>query len=131
MSTHGALRPPSLPVPVLRDAVAREVATLSLRRAAREIGLSPNGLRNFLAAGPRVGALVRLLGELGAELPARDRAALGQDLTGFLLRAYLAERILSACAVCTVSRPIAFSWWTTSRRSAAPFGDSWNAGATR
>lgn len=111
MSTHRALRPPSLPVAVLRDAVAREVATRSLRRAAGEIGLSPNGLRNFLAgadprpatrarleawlagrrqtrAGPTVGSLVRLLGDLSADLPARDRAALGQDVAGFLLRAY-------------------------------------------
>ena len=35
---------PTLPVPILRDAVARETAGLSLRKAAREISLSPNGL---------------------------------------------------------------------------------------
>jgi len=98
-------------VTVLRQAVARGVATVSLRRAAAEIGLSPNGLKNFLAGAaprratrarleawlagrrqrgdsPTVGSLVRLLGEIGADLPARDRAALGQDVAGFLLRAY-------------------------------------------
>ena len=35
-----------------------------------------------------MGSLVRLLSEIGADLPARDRDALGQDLAGFLLRAY-------------------------------------------
>src|SRR5437667_5696762 len=39
---------PTLPVPILRDAVARETAGLSLRKAASEITVSPNGLRNFL-----------------------------------------------------------------------------------
>ncbi len=116
MTAHRALRPPSLPAAVLRDAVAREVATLSLRRAAGEIGLSPNGLRNFLAgaiprpatrarleawlggrrpnqSGPSMGALVRLLGELSADLPARERAALGQDVAEFLVRAYRDRRL--------------------------------------
>ena len=47
-------RPPTLPATLLRDAVARLVATMSLRQAAREIGFSPNALRNFLAgAEPR------------------------------------------------------------------------------
>src|SRR2546423_13358911 len=39
---------PTLPVPLLRDAVGRETARLSLRRAAAAISISPNGLRNFL-----------------------------------------------------------------------------------
>ena len=39
---------PTLPVPLLRDAIGRETARLSLRRAAAEIAISPNGLRNFL-----------------------------------------------------------------------------------
>lgn len=52
---------PSLPVPVLRDAVAREAARVSLRQAAREVGTSPNGLRNFLnGAAPRVLTRVKL-----------------------------------------------------------------------
>jgi len=37
-----------LPVPLLRDAVGRETARLSLRRAAQAISISANGLRNFL-----------------------------------------------------------------------------------
>ena len=116
MSTDRALRPPSLPLAALREAVARELATRSLRRAAAEIGLSPNGLRNFLtgaiprggtrarleawlavqgprAAGPHVGSLVRLLGEIGADLPARDRAALGQDVAELLLRTYRQRKV--------------------------------------
>src|SRR5260370_40408437 len=39
---------PALPVPLLRDAIGRETARLSLRRGAAEISISPNGLRNFL-----------------------------------------------------------------------------------
>lgn len=116
MSTDRALRPPSLPLAALREAVARERATRSLRGTAAEIGLSPNGLRNFLAgaipragtrarleawlaaqrpraAGPRVGSLVRLLGEIGADLPAPDRAALGQDVAELLLRTYRQRKL--------------------------------------
>src|SRR5437763_16172435 len=82
---------PTLPVPLLRDAVGREVARLSLRSAAKAISVSPNGLRNFLNGSaprsatraklerwlasqerpsrpPGVGQLVRLLSELGADL---------------------------------------------------------------
>ena len=101
---------------VLRQAVTLELATISLRGAAAEIGLSPNGLKNFLAGaaprrttharleawlagrrprrgGPKIGSLVRLLGEIGADLPAGDRAALGQNVAGFLLRAYRERKL--------------------------------------
>jgi hypothetical protein len=111
-----AARPPTLPVFLLRDAVARQVATLSLRRAAREIGLSPNALRNFLSGarprtatrgklerwlvsrhaperGPSVGRLVHLLGELGADLSPSQTAALGRETARFLLGAYEARRL--------------------------------------
>src|SRR6266567_4998759 len=39
---------PALPVPLLRDAIGRETARMSLRSAAAAISISPNGLRNFL-----------------------------------------------------------------------------------
>ncbi len=118
MTPRPTPRAASLPVAVLRDAVAHELATISLRRAAAEVGLSPNGLKNFVAGaaprrttrarleawlasrrpkrgGPQLGSLVRRLGEIGADLPAGDRAALGQSVAGFLLRAYR-ERQLPA-----------------------------------
>src|SRR2546429_6126424 len=82
---------PALPVPLLRDAVGRETARMSLRRAAAAISVSPNGLRNFLNGSaprsatraklerwladqqhvsrpPHVGQLVRLLNELAGGL---------------------------------------------------------------
>ncbi|MBI4420071.1 MAG: hypothetical protein HY560_04530 [Gemmatimonadetes bacterium] len=107
---------PTLPVPLLRDTVAREVAERSLRQAAREIGLSPNGLRNFLnGAAPRsatrlrmerwlagqartrrppsVGHLVRLIEQLGAELSPRQTAALGRDVAELLVTNYQSRRL--------------------------------------
>ncbi|MBI4541723.1 MAG: hypothetical protein HY705_01700 [Gemmatimonadetes bacterium] len=96
--------------------MARHVAIISLRQAAREIGLSPNALRNFLNGaeprtatrakmerwlasrrtrerGPGVGRLVELLGELGTELAPAQTAALGQHTVRFLLNAYEARRL--------------------------------------
>lgn len=111
-------RLPTLPATLLRDAVARQLATLSLRQAASEIGLSPNALRNFLAGAeprvatrarlehwlatrrattadrtPTVGQLVRLIGELAGELSPSQAAALGRETASFLLDAYQARRI--------------------------------------
>ena len=111
-------RPPTLPATLLRDAVARQLATLSLRQAAREIGLSPNALRNFLAGAeprvatrarlehwlaarrattadrsPTVGQLVRLIGELAGDLSPAQAAALGRETASFLLDAYQTRRI--------------------------------------
>ena len=108
-------RPAVLPVPLLRDQVARECAGLSLRTAADEIGLSPNGLRNFLngaapraatrmklerwlasrpapAARPDVGDLVRLLDALGTELTPRQLRQLSAELAGGLATAYQERR---------------------------------------
>src|SRR5205085_9004953 len=39
---------PALPVPLLRDVIARETARSSLRRSAPELAMRPNGLRAFL-----------------------------------------------------------------------------------
>jgi hypothetical protein len=111
-----AARPPTLPVFLLRDAVARRLGIVSLRQAAREVGLSPNALRNFVrGAAPRastraklerwmamhrateprpsVGRLVQLLGELGAELSPAQTAQLGRETARFLLGAYEARRL--------------------------------------
>ncbi len=107
---------PTLPVQVLRDAVVRETARLSLRRAAQEISLSPNGLRNFLngseprsatrtklarwLAGrgrvtrpPNAAQLVRLLGELSGDLSPQQTMALGRDIGALLAEAYEARRL--------------------------------------
>ncbi len=52
---------PTLPVPLLRDGLARQAARFSLRRVAREVGMSPNGLRDFLhGATPRSASHVKL-----------------------------------------------------------------------
>jgi len=106
---------PTLPVPILRDAVARETAGLSLRRAAGEITVSPNGLRNFLNGSvphpatrakferwlsvrgrgsrpPSIGQLVRLVSELAAELSPGQAAQLGRDIADLLARAYDVRR---------------------------------------
>ncbi len=102
---------PTLPVPLLRDAVARETARLSLRRAAREVVISPNGLRNFLNGSaprsatraklerwladrervtrpPNVGQLVRLLNELTGDLSPQQTAQLGRDIAALLAKSY-------------------------------------------
>jgi len=112
-------RPPTLPATLLRDAVARATATISLRQAAREIGLSPNALRNFLAGAeprvttrarlehwlaaqrvttadrsPTVGQLVRLIGDLAGDLSPTQAAALGRETASFLLDAYQTRHIV-------------------------------------
>src|SRR2546425_12351944 len=107
---------PTLPVPLLRDAISRETARISLRRAAAEISISPNGLRNFLngsaprsatrtkfgrwLAGrqhvtrpPNVGQLVRLLTQLAGDLSTQQTAALGADMAGRPATAYGGGRL--------------------------------------
>ncbi len=114
--TGAAGRRPTLPVPALRAAVAREAAGLTLRRAAREIGISPNGLRNFLngaaprhrtraklegwlarrgarASTPDLGRLIRLLDELTVDLSPEQAAALAQRVARLLLAAYAERRL--------------------------------------
>src|SRR2546421_12610059 len=107
---------PTLPVELLRDAVGREVARLSLRGAAKAIAVSPNGLRNFLngsaprsatrakferwLAGrervtrpPNVGQLVRLLNELAGDLSTQQTAALAVEIAALLSTAYETRRL--------------------------------------
>ena len=112
-----SFHPPTLPATLLRDAVTRQLATISLRQAAGEIGLSPNALKNFLAGAeprvttrarlerwlatrktgeqrPKVGALVELIGELAADLSPAQAAALGRETARFLLDAYQARHLM-------------------------------------
>src|SRR5438046_7815848 len=109
---------PTLPVPLLRDAVGREVARISLRGAAKAISVSPNGLRNFLNGSaprsatraklerwlasqerpsrpPGVGQLVRLLSELSADLSPQQTEQLGRAITALLADASTARRLSS------------------------------------
>src|SRR2546425_12830505 len=96
---------PALPVPLLRDAIGRETARMSLRRAATAISISPNGLRNFLNGSaprsapraklerwlaeqqhvsrpPNVGQLVRLLNELAGGLSPQHTPPLAGGTSG-------------------------------------------------
>ncbi len=108
---------PTIPVPLLRDAVAREITELSLRGAAKQIGVSPNGLRNFVNGSlprsatrakmerwlasldhrsvppPTVGHLVRLLTELSGDLSPQQTALLGRNISSLLAEAYEARRV--------------------------------------
>src|SRR5437016_11158246 len=107
---------PALPVPLLRDAIGRETARMSLRRAATAISISPNGLRNFLNGSaprsatraklerwlaeqqhvsrpPNVGQLVRLLNELAGDLAPHQTVQLGRHIARLLAEAYDARRL--------------------------------------
>src|SRR2546430_10119844 len=109
---------PTLPVGLLRDAIGREVARMSLRGAAKAIAVSPNGLRNFLnGSAPRSatrtklerwlasperpsrppggGQLVRLLGESSAGLSPPPTEQLWRTITAPLAEAYAAPRLSS------------------------------------
>lgn len=100
-----------LPVPLLRTAVERQLTNISLRQAAREIGLSPNALRNFVrgaeprtttrhrlerwlasrgapAGGPSLSAFVRLIEDVTPDLPPREARALGREMSQLLIDAY-------------------------------------------
>lgn len=108
---------PTLPVPLLREAVEKEIAELSLRGAAKQIDISPNGLRNFINGSaprsatraklerwlasldhrtvrpPTVGHLVRLLSELSGDLSPQQTALLGRNISALLSDAYEARRL--------------------------------------
>lgn len=64
------------PLARLREAVEREVATRSLRNAARQVGMSPTGLQKFLAGTSPSDATCRKLERWGFE-----RAAAGDAPT--------------------------------------------------
>src|ERR1051325_2768759 len=108
--------PPALPVPLLRDAIARETARHSLRRIARETAMSPNGLRDFLQGAtprsttrakleqwlagrgratrpPNIGQFVRLLNELSGRLSAKQAIHMGQQVVELLVESYEARRL--------------------------------------
>ena len=113
--TERPTRSPTLPVPLLRDAVAREVVRTSLRRVGAAIGLSPNALRNFLAGarpraatrakierwfsvqrqgrGPNLASFIRLLGDVTADLSPNETESLAQDVATFLVHAYERRRL--------------------------------------
>lgn len=108
---------PTIPTPLLRDAVEREIAELSLRTAAKQIGISPNGLRNFINGSlprsatrakferwlasldhrsvppPTVGHLVRLLTDISGDLSPQQTALLGRNISALLAEAYEARRL--------------------------------------
>jgi hypothetical protein len=111
----------------LRTAVERELATVSLREAARQIGVSPNALRNFVrgaeprqmtrhrlerwlaerpgaAAGPSLSTFVRLLENITPDLPRRDAAVLGREMSELLLDAYRRRQLAAPRWVREVAR---------------------------
>jgi len=107
---------PTLPVPLLRDGLVRESARFSLRRVAREVGMSPNGLRDILhgavprsatriklerwlaAQGqvtrpPNVGQFIRLLNVLSVDLSPAQTLELGRALADLLVQSYEVRRL--------------------------------------
>ncbi|PYO28284.1 MAG: hypothetical protein DMD73_06225 [Gemmatimonadetes bacterium] len=105
-------------MPLLRDVIARETARHSMRRIAREIAMSPNGLRDFLQGAtprgptrakleqwlagrgrvtrlPNIGQFVRLLNELSSDLSARQTMQMGREVAGLLVESYEARGLRS------------------------------------
>ena len=102
---------PTLPVELLRDAVARAVVQTSLRQAAREISISPNGLRNFIngaaarpatclklerwvarrelkGRAPTEGRFIKLLNEVASDLTPRQASAVAKEVASLIADAY-------------------------------------------
>ncbi|GIW52269.1 MAG: hypothetical protein KatS3mg081_1624 [Gemmatimonadales bacterium] len=107
---------PTVPAALLRARLEHELGAVSLRQAAREIGLSPNAIKNFLAgAEPRrttrvkierwlasrpekprtegLGHFVRLLQQITPDLGERDTRHLGRELSRLLLDTYRRNRL--------------------------------------
>src|SRR6266516_551557 len=95
---------PTLPVSLLRDAIARETARLSLRRATQRRVARP----------PNVGQLVRLVAELSGDLSPRQTVQLGRDIATLLAEAYEARRLSPPAWVRSLLRQ-----YRTGRRKAA------------
>ncbi len=107
---------PTLPIALLRDGIAREAARYSLRRVAREVGMSPNGLRDFLGGAaprsatrgklerwlgeqgkvtrpPNVGQFVRLLNQLAVDLSPAQKTQFGRAIGLLLIESYETRRL--------------------------------------
>ncbi|HVH11121.1 MAG TPA: hypothetical protein VM736_15100 [Gemmatimonadales bacterium] len=107
---------PTLPISLLRDGTAREAARYSLRRVAREVGMSPNGLRDFLQGAtprsatraklerwladqgtvtrpPNVGQFVRLLNQLAVDLSPDQKTQFGRAIGQLLVESYETRRL--------------------------------------
>ena len=107
---------PTLPVSLLREAIAQEVARQSLRQAARQTAVSPNGIRNFIngtaprsatrvkledwlaaqhrvSRPPNVGQFVRLVRAVTGDLSPLQTAALGRDVAQLIAAAYEQRRL--------------------------------------
>ena len=107
---------PTLPIPLLRDGMAREAARYSLRRVAKEVGMSPNGLRDFLLGAtprsatrakleswlaaqgqitrpPNVGQFIRLLNHLAVDLSPAQKTQFGRSIGQLLVESYEVRRL--------------------------------------
>jgi len=92
---------PTLPVPLLRDGLAREAARFSLRRR----GSSPRSatrtrLESWLTAQgtatrpPNVGQFVRLLNELAVDFSPEQTVQLGRAIAALLVESYETRRLV-------------------------------------
>jgi len=114
--TAGRHTVPTLPIALLRDAVAREAGQVSLRRVAKEISMSPNGVRDFLHGAtprsatrtklerwlsskgrvtrpPNVGQFIRLLNEVSGDLSPQQTEQMGRHLAALLVESYEVRRL--------------------------------------
>jgi len=118
---------PTLPIPLLRDGIAREAARHSLRRVAREVGMSPNGLRDFLRGAlprsatrgklerwladqgqvtrpPNLGQFIRLLNHLAVDLSPDQKKQFGRAIGELLVESYETRRLAPPRWVQTLMR---------------------------
>ncbi len=107
---------PTIPIPLLRDGIAREAARYSLRRVAKEVGMSPNGVRDFLLGAsprgptrakleqwlaeqgkvtrpPNVGQFIRLLNHVAVDLSPVQKTRFGRAIGQLLVESYESRRL--------------------------------------